>query len=74
LDHRDAGRVRTAIARKVFTRAFKRDVRLPESVATTERLLEQAALDALAISHKLEKRRSDLPMSARRSPATASGR
>jgi predicted RNA-binding protein YlxR (DUF448 family) len=45
--------LRTAITRKVFARAFKRDVRLAgDLVATTERLLEQAALDALAIAHK----------------------
>jgi uncharacterized protein len=48
---RDA--LRTAIARKAFARAFKRDVRLPaDLVAVTEQLLEQAALDALAICHK----------------------
>jgi predicted RNA-binding protein YlxR (DUF448 family) len=48
---RDA--LKTAIARKAFARSFKRDVRLPgDLVATTERLLEQAALDALAIAHK----------------------
>jgi predicted RNA-binding protein YlxR (DUF448 family) len=48
--------LRTAIARKVFARAFKREVRLAgDLVATTERLLEQAALDALAISHKAGK-------------------
>ncbi|HEY6994550.1 MAG TPA: RNA-binding protein [Xanthobacteraceae bacterium] len=46
----------TAIARKVFARAFKTEVRLEgDLVATTERLLEQAALDALAISHKAGK-------------------
>ena len=45
--------LRTAIARKAFTRGFKRDVRLaPDLVERTERLLEQAALDALAMSHK----------------------
>jgi predicted RNA-binding protein YlxR (DUF448 family) len=45
--------LRAAITRKVFARAFKRDVRLAgDLVATTERLLEQAALDALAIAHK----------------------
>src|SRR6266568_5543996 len=42
---RDA--LKTAIARKAFARSFKRDVRLSgDLVATTERLLEQAALDA----------------------------
>jgi predicted RNA-binding protein YlxR (DUF448 family) len=46
----------TAIARKAFARAFKREVRLAgDLVATTERLLEQAALDALAICHKAGK-------------------
>jgi predicted RNA-binding protein YlxR (DUF448 family) len=42
-----------AIKRKVFGRGFKRDVRLPADLAgRTERLLEQAALDALAIAGK----------------------
>ena len=46
----------SAIARKAFARAFKRDVRLaPDLVETTERLLERAALDALAICHKAGK-------------------
>jgi uncharacterized protein len=46
----------TAIARKAFARAFKREVRLAgDLVATTERLLEQSALDALAISRKAGK-------------------
>ena len=43
----------TAIARKVFGRGFKREVKVaPDMVAATERLLEQAALAALAIAHK----------------------
>jgi uncharacterized protein len=43
----------TAVARRTFARAFKREVRLAgDLVATTERLLEQAALDALAMCHK----------------------
>jgi uncharacterized protein len=51
---RDA--LKTAIARKAFARSFKRDVRLSgDLVATTERLVEQAALDALAIAHKAGK-------------------
>src|SRR5215472_17898439 len=51
---RDA--LRTAIARKAFARGFKRDVCLaPELVETTERLIERAALDALAICHKAGK-------------------
>jgi predicted RNA-binding protein YlxR (DUF448 family) len=42
-----------AIKRKVFARGFKRDVRFPPDLAAqTERLLEQAALDALAIAGK----------------------
>src|SRR5216683_1183377 len=45
-----------AIARKAFARGFRRDVRVaPDLVAATERLLEQAALDALAMSHKAGK-------------------
>jgi uncharacterized protein len=47
------GALQSAIARKAFARSFKRDVRLPHDfVGTTERLLEQAALDALAMAHK----------------------
>jgi predicted RNA-binding protein YlxR (DUF448 family) len=43
----------TAIARKVFRRGFKREVKIaPDLVAATEGLLEQAALAALAIAHK----------------------
>ena len=42
-----------AIKRKAFARGFKREVRLPaDLVARTERLLERAALDALAIAGK----------------------
>jgi len=42
-----------AIKRKAFTRSFKREVRLPaDFVASTERLLEQAVLDALAVAGK----------------------
>ena len=42
-----------AIKRKVFARGFKRDVRLPpDLLERTERLLEQSALDALAIAAK----------------------
>jgi predicted RNA-binding protein YlxR (DUF448 family) len=48
--------LRTAMARKVFGRGFKRDVRLaPDMVEATERLLEQGALAALAIAHKARK-------------------
>jgi uncharacterized protein len=42
-----------AIKRKVFSRGFKRDVRLPADLtACTERLLERAVLDSLAIAGK----------------------
>src|SRR4029077_4521953 len=42
-----------AIARKAFTRGFKRNVRFaPDFLDMTERLIERAALDALAIIHK----------------------
>jgi len=42
-----------AIKRKAFARGFKRDVRLPTDLAArTEGLLEQSALDALAIAGK----------------------
>ena len=42
-----------AIARKAFARSFKRDVRAaPDLIDATERLLERAALDALAIAYK----------------------
>jgi uncharacterized protein len=42
-----------AIARKAFAKSFKRDVRIaPDLVQSTERLLERAALDALAIAYK----------------------
>jgi predicted RNA-binding protein YlxR (DUF448 family) len=45
--------LRSAIARKAFARSFKRDVRVTaELVDSTERLLERAALDALAIAYK----------------------
>jgi predicted RNA-binding protein YlxR (DUF448 family) len=48
--------LRTAVARKVFGRGFKRDVRLaPDMIEATERLLEQGALAALAIAHKAGK-------------------
>jgi hypothetical protein len=45
--------LRTAVARKVFARGFKRDVQVaPDFIDTTERLIETAALDELAIAHK----------------------
>jgi hypothetical protein len=48
--------LRTAVARKVFGRGFKRDVQVaPDMVEATERLLEQGALAALAIAHKARK-------------------
>jgi predicted RNA-binding protein YlxR (DUF448 family) len=48
---RDA--LRMAISRNAFARSFKRPVDVPKSlIETTERLLERAALDALAMAHK----------------------
>jgi predicted RNA-binding protein YlxR (DUF448 family) len=48
---RDA--LHTAIARKAFARAFKRNLRVgADLIEVTERLLEKAALDALAIARK----------------------
>src|SRR5215470_7232751 len=45
-----------AIARKAFSRSFKREVRVaPDLAEVTERLIAQAALDALAICHKAGK-------------------
>ena len=45
--------LRKAIERKAFGRSFKRDVRVgPELLQSTERLLERAALDAVAIAYK----------------------
>ena len=45
--------VAEAVKRRVFARSFKREVRVPDDlVVTVERLLERAALDALAIAHK----------------------
>lgn len=42
-----------AIARKVFGRGFRRDVKIaPDMVAATERLVEHSALAALAMAHK----------------------
>jgi predicted RNA-binding protein YlxR (DUF448 family) len=42
-----------AIKRKAFARGFKRDIRTPADLAArTERLLEQAVIDALAMAHK----------------------
>jgi predicted RNA-binding protein YlxR (DUF448 family) len=47
------GALQQGLARKVFARGFKRDVRVAaDFVASTEQLLERAALDALAIAHK----------------------
>jgi uncharacterized protein len=48
---RDA--LESAVKRKIFTRGFKREVRLPPDLAErTEQLLERAVLDALAMAHK----------------------
>jgi predicted RNA-binding protein YlxR (DUF448 family) len=42
-----------AIARKAFAKSFKREVRTaPDLLDATDRLLERAALDALAIAYK----------------------
>jgi uncharacterized protein len=47
------GALASAIKRKAFARGFKRDVRLASDlVERTERLLERAVLDALAIAGK----------------------
>ncbi len=47
------GALAEAVKRNVFARGFKRDVRLAADLAaTTERLLEHSALDALAIAGK----------------------
>jgi predicted RNA-binding protein YlxR (DUF448 family) len=48
--------LRTAMSRKLFGRGFKRNVTVaPDMIETTERLLEQGALAALAIAHKAGK-------------------
>ena len=53
LGHGTRDAVEQAVKRKVFARGFKRDVRVaPDLAALTERLLERAALDALAIAGK----------------------
>jgi predicted RNA-binding protein YlxR (DUF448 family) len=45
--------LRGALARKAFARSFKREVRVAgDLVESTERLLERAALDGLAMVHK----------------------
>src|SRR5471030_2325872 len=45
--------IEEAIKRNVFARGFKRDVRVAKDLAAqTERLLERAALDALAMAGK----------------------
>jgi len=47
------GALEEAVKRNVFARGFKRDVRVAgDLTAATERLLERAALDALAIAGK----------------------
>jgi uncharacterized protein len=49
----DRTTLKDAIAKKLFARGFKRDVRVaPELVEQTERLLVRSALDALAIAGK----------------------
>ncbi|HEY7300360.1 MAG TPA: RNA-binding protein [Xanthobacteraceae bacterium] len=48
--------LRAAVARKIFARSFKREVRVPpDLIDCVERLMEQAALDALSIAHKAAK-------------------
>jgi predicted RNA-binding protein YlxR (DUF448 family) len=48
--------LRSALARKAFAKGFKREVRIAaDFVETTERLIERAALDALAMAHKAGK-------------------
>jgi predicted RNA-binding protein YlxR (DUF448 family) len=47
------GSVDEAVKRRVFARGFRKEVRVPPDLAAmTERLLERAALDALAIAGK----------------------
>ena len=42
-----------SVAKRVFARSFKRDVRVPDDLASlTEQLLARTALDALAIAGK----------------------
>ena len=49
----DRTTLKDAVAKNVFARGFKRDIRVtPELVELTERLLVRAALDALAIAGK----------------------
>jgi predicted RNA-binding protein YlxR (DUF448 family) len=49
----DKDTLNAAVARNVFARGFKRELRVtPELVAETERLLVRSALDALAIAGK----------------------
>jgi uncharacterized protein len=49
----DRATLKDAVARNVFARGFKREVRVtPDLIEQTERLLVRAALDALAISGK----------------------
>ena len=49
----DKATLKDAVARNVFARGFKREVRVtPELVEQTERLLVRSALDALAIAGK----------------------
>jgi predicted RNA-binding protein YlxR (DUF448 family) len=48
--------LQAAVARKAFARGFRRDVRAgSDLIEVTEQLLEQSALDALAICHKAGK-------------------
>jgi predicted RNA-binding protein YlxR (DUF448 family) len=48
--------LRNAVARNAFAKGFKREVRVTaDFLESTERLLERAALDALAMAHKAGK-------------------
>jgi predicted RNA-binding protein YlxR (DUF448 family) len=48
--------LRTAVAGKVFARGFKREIHVASDfLETADRLIENAALDALAITHKAHK-------------------
>ena len=60
------------MTRKVFARAFKREVRVADDLAPqTERLLERSALDALAIAGKPAMFSPAFPKSKRRSHKAA---
>ena len=67
--------IEEAVKRNVFARGFKRDVRVAGDLAAqVERLLERAALDALAIAAKAGAWSAVSPRSRRRSAGTTSWR